>query len=257
MCIRDRYIESYLYGQIHFDELDDEQDRFATAREGIVANDDKFNNFLKIFREQVLRIILEDWDIGRVKYRDDGDSENMRITKKQRKSIELFNAVAEDYTEPPSDLEPQEVKDYQTKVEGWINELSTDAQFNFSSYADCFVSENLIRKFIIDKNIDISSVQNEIEQLKMREKTNKDNGNINIELRQKNIDISYLDMEPLAKLADTTGVENCLHKDAKQYKPIRNALMHTARLTEDAKEKLTTVYKNIKGRIIKLLSGSD
>ncbi|RKZ28713.1 DNA mismatch repair protein [bacterium] len=252
-----KYIESYLYGQIHFDELDDEQDRFATAREGIVANDDKFNNFLKIFREQVLRIILEDWDIGRVKYRDDGDSENMRITKKQRKSIELFNAVAEDYTEPPSDLEPQEVKDYQTKVEGWINELSTDAQFNFSSYADCFVSENLIRKFIIDKNIDISSVQNEIEQLKMREKTNKDNGNINIELRQKNIDISYLDMEPLAKLADTTGVENCLHKDAKQYKPIRNALMHTARLTEDAKEKLTTVYKNIKGRIIKLLSGSD
>jgi hypothetical protein len=33
---------------------------------------------------------------------------------------------------------------------------------------------------------------------------------------------------------------------------MRNAVAHTARLTEEAKEKLVSVYKNIKGRLIKL-----
>jgi len=253
-----RIVENYLYGQIHFNELDDDEDRFTTAREGIVANDPKYKQLLDILKKLIINRVIEDWDIWRVKHRVDGDSENIRITKKERKSRELFNVVAEEYTAPPGEagITPQDETDYRERVKNWVNELGEDAQFNFSSYAECFISENLVRKLIIENNINISDVQDHIAKLKNTETQNKAAGNINIELRQANIDISYLDMNSLAGLVDTRSQVNCLHNDSKQYKPIRDALMHTARLTEEAKRKLTTVYENIKGRIKTLLSGN-
>ena len=62
-------------------------------------------------------------------------------------------------------------------------------------------------------------------------------------------------MDGLANLVDKKDpVQASLSRDAKEYKPIRDGLMHTARLTDKAKKKLTSVYENIKERIIKLLS---
>ena len=34
--------------------------------------------------------------------------------------------------------------------------LAGDAQFNFSSYAECFISENLVRNFIEEKNEELT-----------------------------------------------------------------------------------------------------
>ena len=60
-----RIVENYLYGQIHFDSLDDKNDRFTSSREGIVADDAKFQDFLERFRKTLLTIVA-DWDeIGR------------------------------------------------------------------------------------------------------------------------------------------------------------------------------------------------
>lgn len=42
-----RIVESYLYGQIHYNDLDDENDRFTSSREGVVSDDPKFLNLLK------------------------------------------------------------------------------------------------------------------------------------------------------------------------------------------------------------------
>ena len=44
-----RIAESYLYGQVHFDSLDDNTDRFTSSREGIVADDPKYQEFLERF----------------------------------------------------------------------------------------------------------------------------------------------------------------------------------------------------------------
>lgn len=49
--------------------------------------------------------------------------------------------------------------------------------------------------------------------------------------------------------------EACLSRDANEYKPIRDALAHTALLTDKAKSRLTTIYENIHGRVRTLLSG--
>ena len=243
-----RVVESYLYGQIHFNDLDDGMDRFTSSRESIVADDPKYKEFLDFLRDKVIGRILNDWDTWRRKHRNDGDPDNAIISTKERKAEELFNAVTEDFVLPKEATNKK-------KVDGWVNELGGDAAFNFASYADCFVSENLIRKFIHEKNITITpEAQRDINEWKRRESQNKAAGGINIDLRHVDIDISYLDMQGLANLVDKTGGQNSLPNDAKQYKPIRDALMHTARLTDEAKRRLTSVYENIKGRIKILLS---
>ena len=257
-----RIVENYLYGQIHFNELDDDEDRFTTAREGIVANDPKYEQLLETIKRSVINKIIEDWDKWRVNHRRDGDSENKRIKSKERKSRELFNVVAEEYTAPPSEagIIPPDDTDYRKRVENWVDELGEDAQFNFGSYAECFISENLIRKYIQEDNIALSTeAQRESEKWQNVETDSKNKGNISIDIRRVDGDLSYLSMNDLAYLVDKKDPikEACLARDANEYKPIRDAIAHTALLTDVAKSKLTSVYENIKGRIRTLFSSGD
>lgn len=243
-----RVVESYLYGQIHFNELDDDKDRFTSSREGVVADDDKYKKFLEDFRSKVINELMNDWDKWRRQHKKDGDPENPEISTKQRKAEELFNAVSEEYDVPKENAESKKV------IDGWVDSLSSDARFNFVSYAECFISENLIRKYVEEKKIPLTTeAQSEIDEWKRRETQNKSNGNISIDIRQNNSDLSYLSMQGLANLVDKVGTQDCLPVDGKQYRPIRDALMHTALLTDEAKIKLTSIYDNIKGRLRKLL----
>ena len=248
----DRLVVSYLYGQLHINDLDDEKDRFTSSREGIVANDQKFKSFLENLRGK-LNEIFDDWDKWRLKNREEGDIENRRMSRKERSSIGLFNAVSEEYDIPKESISPEKKK----KVDGWVRDLSEDAKYNFTSYAECFVSENLIRKHIQEKNIKFSTeAKDEVSMRKNNEIQNKKKGNVSIEIRKTPNASSYLSMDCLANLVDKKDPikEACLSRDANEYKPIRDALMHTALLTNEAKQKLTTVYENIKGRIKTLLS---
>ena len=243
-----RIVESYLYGQIHFDELDGEKDSFTSSREGIVADDPNFRKLLTILKTNIIPTVLADWDIWRDKHNQDGDPDNPRMNKKQRKSKELYAAVTESYTFDKGSKN-------KTLVDRWVNELSDDAQYNFGSYAECFISENLIRKYIEEKKFPLSTeANNEAQQWKIRETENKNKGNISIDIRQSNSDLSYLSMDGLANLVDKKpDGQACLAKDGKEYKPMRDAVAHTALLTSQAKGRLTAVYENIKGRIVNIL----
>lgn len=246
-----RIVESYLYGQIHFDELDDENDRFTSSREGVVPDDPKFNSFLKEL-EGLLKIVINDWDIWRSEINQDGDSENPRLTKKQRKTQEFFNVVVEDF-KPSKDN-----KDSRKKVDSWLNELRDDAEFNFASYGECFLSENLLRKYIQEKGIPFpDDWEKRLGDWKKRAEEAKNKANISIDIREDDSDLSYCSMDDLAFLVEGKegkGKNNTLFKDACEYKPIRDALAHTSRLTRVAKNKLNTTYENIKARIVGLLN---
>lgn len=244
-----RVVESYLYGQIHFDDLNDETDRFTSSREGIVANDPKYKKLLTLLQTKIINKIMKEWDKFRVDHKKDGDPENTSIPPKERKAKEFYNVIAEEYALP-------EDSEHKRKVNGWVTDLGNDAEFNFISYADCFISENLIRNYIQEKPVALSpEAQKEINERKRIEKTHKEKANINIDLRKSDVELSYLGMRHLANLVDKrSNTQNCLPFDAEQYKPSRDALMHTARLTDEAKLKLTSVYENIRGRIIALLS---
>lgn len=246
-----RIVESYLYGQIHFDQLDGEKDRFTSSREGVISDDTLFQSLLKELKKNIIKQIIDDWDKWRIEINQDGDSENTRrLTKKERKSQELFNTVVDDFVPPKESLN-------RGMVDNWIKSLNNDAQFNFSSYAECFIAENLLRKYIKHKNIDISDLNGKLTGYKNNEETAKNIGNISFEIRQNNDDLNYFSMDDLAVIADkpTDRLKDAsVLRDAKTYKPVRDAMAHTSTLTTLAKNSLNMTYENIKARIKKLLA---
>lgn len=246
-----RIVESYLYGQIHYNELDDDKDRFTSSREGVVSDDPKFLALLKEI-EKLLKQIIEDWDIWRIELKQEGDSENKRISPKERKSKELFNEISKDFV--PVDSDDANKK----KVEKWVTELEDDAAFNFTSYGECFISENLLRKYITDKSIIIDEKKKEkITEYRKKANDAKEAANIGFKIREDDSDLSYLAMDDLTYMVEPVSKgeikKNSLHRDAQEYKPIRDAMSHTSRLTKTAKNKLNTTYENIKARIVYLL----
>ena len=245
-----RIVENYLYGQLHYDELDDEVDRFTSSREGVISDDPKFVSFLKEI-ETIMKTIIEDWDKWRTELKQDGDPDNDRISRKERKSRELVNEVANEF------IPSEEKKEEKQKVEQWINELNEDAQFNVSSYTECFVAENLLRKYVKEKAIALPEpLSARITQWKQKHKVTKEKANIFFDIRTDHDDLFYCEMDNLAELATTKEDRTrsvSFTQDAKEYKPIRDALCHTSRLTKDAKAKLTSTFANIKARITQLL----
>lgn len=248
-----RIVESYLYGQIHYNALDDENDRFTSSRESVVSDDPKFVTFLKGI-EELLRTIIDDWDKWRTELNQDGDSENKRISRKERKSKELFNAVVDDFIPPKTNPSSRQ------KVEQWVYDLGRDAEFNFTSYGECFVAENLLRKYIVDKKIEIpEKLRKQIADWKQKAEAHKNNANISFDIRENDAELFYCAMDDLAYLADneTDKIKKAsLRRDAIEYKPIRDAMSHTSRLTKAAKGRLTATYENIKARIIQLLNNA-
>jgi hypothetical protein len=241
-----RYVASYLYGQIHFDELDqDGNDRFTSSREGVVSGDIMHKELIRVMKEEILEEISNKWDELRLERGEDGDDENPRKGLRERRARSLYNISSKDY-----------VGSGNGEADKWIKILQPDAEFNIPSYVDCFLSENLIRKYIKAKQIPLNpSAVNEIDEWKPREELRRKEANISFDIRNGD-DLSYLGMDFLAKIVDGNNSgqnTSSLVRDAIEYKPLRNAMGHTALLTQLAKQKLSLVYENIKARIQTLL----
>lgn len=244
-----RIPQSYLYGQIHYNSLDDGIDRFTSSREGVKADDPKLNNLLEKLKEAILKI-FDQWDEFRLNESQDGDVDNTKkITKKERKAKELYNETAAEFYDKTSTIKDD--------LEKWIKEFEREAQFNIPSYTECFLAENLTRRFIEYKMLEIpQDIQKNIDDYRNKEQNAKQKGGITIEIRAKNDDKSYLDMSSLASIADDQSqksLPNSFSVKAKEYKPIRDAMMHTALLTNEAKTKMTATYNDIKAKIKLLL----
>ncbi len=243
-----RHIASYLYGQIHFDELDqDEKDRFTSDRESIIPGDEKYKNLTQALKEGILGDISNKWDELRLARDEEGDDENPRKSLKERKALSLYNLSSKDYADSDNN-----------EINNWIKELKPDAEFNIPAYVDCFLSENLVRKYIKEKRVPLTSpARTEIDTWKLREQHRKSEANISFDIRENNDELSYLGMDFLAKVVDGSGSQQntaSLVRDAIEFKPMRNAVGHTGLLTGVAKQKLRLVYENIKGRLRNILS---
>ena len=249
-----RIVENYVYGQIHFDELDKEGsiDIFTSNRESVISDNPIFVSFLKELNHLFGRII-DEWDDFRRKIGDDGDPDNPKLTKKARKAQELFNASLEDYP-----IKQQKKKTATTNiVEGWARELSEEATFNIPSYTDCFISENLLRKYILENQVPLSKEAiTEASKMKAREIDNKNRANINYDIRASKTDVFYLDMDNLANMVDKPSdkiKDPGIGRSAVIYKPIRDAVGHTSIITKNAKQQLSLEYENIKARLSTIL----
>ncbi len=247
-----RIVENYVYGQIHFNDMDlgDTKDVFTSSREGVVSSEPIFKSFLDEM-QRIFSIILDEWDKLRISNGNDGDPDNNRITPKQRKGQELFNATVSEIEGDSPFIKKDSI------VDKWVQELSQDAQFNIPSYADCFVSENLLRHYIEYTKTPLSKeADEEIVKFQNKESANKGKANISYEIRRFNSPLSYLSMDALANLIDKVqkgGGDAGLSRSAITYKPVRDAVGHTALLTDTAKSSLEIDYANIQARLKELL----
>lgn len=262
-----RFIASYLYGQIHFNDLDsDIEDKvFTSSREGVVDGNDEYKELLTIIKSSLLEYINDRWDEWRLKHKEVGDEDNPRKGKKERYARSLFNESAGSYS---------------TSRGGgsdWITDLTEDAEFNLPAYTDCFLSENLLRRCIRESgntptnclNIDPQKSQ----KCKDRNpaaphdwcqfcKAERNMGSLQdskkaagtaIQIRaDENDPLMYLDYIDLAKTINNAT----LRKEDIPYKPLRNSVMHTALLTTEAKTKLRSIFDNISATVKGLLNGS-
>lgn len=250
-----RIIESYIYGQIHFNSMDSAgKDPFTSSREGIVEDDENFQSLLDYLKRHALPRILDEWDKHRLNRGEEGDQENTRKTKKERKARDLYSATRDEY-------KPDQDSPGKDQVDEWLNDLRDDAEFNISAYVDCFLSENLVRKYMTSKGVTIKeSVKKEADQWREREVAKKGAANISYAIRKIDDDLSYLGMDTLAFSVEgkkESGKTQSLWTDAISYSPVRNVVGHTGLLTDNGKSHLKLSYENIKARVKKLVSEED
>ena len=269
-----RIVESYVYGQIHFDDLDqgDTADAFTSSRESVISDNPLFVQFLTEL-DRLFKIVIDEWDDYRRKKGNDGDPDNPKLTRQARKAQELFHAAAEEYAEagkkektegeqPENQAEKEKTKEIPKKKNGkvdeWIRELSEEAAFDIPSYTDCFIAENLLRKYISHRQLPLSEeAKAEADKWRKRDNDNKNKANISYDVRMSGDDMFYLDMDHLANFVDKAQNKDKdpgISRSAVIYKPLRDAIGHTSIITDDAKTQLSVEFNNIKARLAKILA---
>lgn len=248
-----RIVENYIYGQIHFDLMDqgNGDDPFTSSREGVIEGNPNFQELLEFLKKEFLPRILKEWDKFRIKHKQKGDDENTdTLSLKERQARNLYIVMSKDYS-------PQDGSQEKDQVDEWIDELMPDADFNIPAYVDCYLSENLVRRYISTQKIELTeNAWGEVDRYKNTEEENKSEANISFEIRQNSNDVNYLGMKKLTECAESSEENNerqSLERDLAIYTSIRNVVGHTGLLTNVAKQSLNTTHENIKGRIRSLL----
>ena len=247
-----KIVQDYMYGQIHFDTMDQPgKDPFTSSRESILESDENFQSLLNHLKKDVFLKILDKWDELRVKRGEEGDEENSRKTPKERKALNLYTLVRKEY-ELENDAPGKD------QVDTWMNDLGEESAYNIPAYVSCYLSENLVRKYIAKQGFSLEeNLSDKVQKCVKKEAKDKKDAEINFEIRKDTNDLNYLGMDDLAKVAEGLGAENkqlSLWKDAIQYKPIRNVLCHTGLLEEKGKSSLNSTFKSISVRVKALLS---
>ena len=283
---RARLVENYLYGEVHVDDfdLDENIDRFTSGREGIQDTDLMYEKFKKYLGELILLQIVRQWDDWRVKHHDDGNIDNNeKIKPYQRKIMESRNRRYKEWENAIDQTNIQAGQKETLKAE--IRKLSYQ---NTEVYQDLFVLENIYREYLkilgftsIDA-IDIDGIEAYITRIKEVKKKSEDDtkdyitrikevkkkseddtkkGFIEFKIRKdEENDLLYCDLITLSIFIDyfhnqlkPLTFERLLRgpvqeiDKAKIISPIRNAIMHTNEITDEAfkSELITRIIDNI------------
>lgn len=247
-----RIVEDYLYGQIHFDELERVgTDPFTSSREGIIETNSLFQDLLQHLKLLLTKKIFDEWDKHRTKVGDTGDDENEQTPKEKRQAENLYSTTFKKF----SDNLDNKSKKILSK---WENKYKKHAVSNLNHYINCFLAENIIREYIIrfEKSIP-ENLKKLAKDWEKKEKSALSKANINIPIRNNMRDgLSYMGMTELAEIVEggkNKDLAASLNRDALSYTPIRNVIGHTGILTDEAGKYFEATYNNICGRIIDLL----
>ena len=241
-----KHVASYLYGQIHINDLDDggSVDRFTSSREGVIGDDPYVQKYLESFGK-MLKQIEKQWDEFRRKHKEDGDPDNESISRQRRKAEELINILIKEY---------DTISEHKVKV--WLDELRRDASFSLEAYGDCFIAENLLRAYIADTCAEQGSMSfhDKAVERRTQELSSLNGVAYPTEIRLKTTDPYYVDLKDLfLMIYGKKSLSECIVLWC-----LRNAVAHTCQLTEQAKKDLTDEVVKVKTKIIaKLTEGQS
>ncbi|MGI9306609.1 MAG: ATP-binding protein [Gammaproteobacteria bacterium] len=245
--------ESYLWGRIHLDDMDaGDVDRFTSGRDSVKEDDPLYVEFLGFVRKN-LEQIMNDWKKWRKESGDSGDPEDKSGDPVRTKLDEGYMKWVKSNFDIPR---------AQRQKHPLTQQIRAVAQDNLHSYLECFASENLMRFYISHKKINSPRLANSIACYKVREKKAKIQGNISSPIRiplldSYNNDLNYLGARDMAQAIDIkTGQKdapNSLGADMKKYKLIRDAIMHTAGLTDKAHIVGSDSWVNIINKILNFM----
>ena len=258
----ERLVQNYLVGVIHVDGLDEgDTDRFTTNREGIIEYDSLYKELISFLKDTLKDISLQ-WDKNRKTIK--GESTNTSPEERYYSTVVsglVKNTFHRDRIKQENILKSEE-----------IDSLVTEGVFSQKGYTLLFFLENLLRKSIepcsgvlLDGNQDLAK---KILDRKNKEAQSKGGANISFPIRMYNNDIHYIDIGNLLSLylrkikeqdnytdTDLNKIHdnfiNDFKQDEKNIIAIRNAVMHSALITQDAKTKLETDINNIFSKILK------
>lgn len=239
--------EEYLYGEIHVDGFeDDENDRFTSSREGIIKDDPLYQKFL-IELKKIQTIIMNDWTPWRVKEKDEGDIDVDKRPGYEVRMDDSRNRRAKDFLKKIDQFKNKNVK---MSLKEKLRELSYK---NTMVYQDLFILENIFREYIKIKGIketdfdentsdEEKDIINTINALRNLRKQDEERHALKGKIVKNEHYLNYLYLFHLGDIIDIKIQKNYnkpkkyrkgLEQDTKEISPIRNSVMHTNEITED------------------------
>ena len=231
--------ENYLFGQIHVDSMDDDDDRFTSARDSVKEDDELYIEFQELMKKALLQI-MDEWR----KWRKD-EAPKTAQERLEKKSDDMFMQWVRDNKL----VSRGEYPDHPLTVQ-----IRNIAKKNIPSYMECFIAENIMRHYIVTRGISYSDFAGKIKKYKERERRAKEVANIAFPIKASfvdtdNDDVNYMSGKDMAFVIDRHNSSRIV-EDANNQKAIRNALMHTSLLTEIAKSAGDACWGNITHKIL-------
>ncbi|HWZ22252.1 MAG TPA: ATP-binding protein [Cytophagaceae bacterium] len=240
--------EEYLYGEIHVDGFEDEEnDRFTSSREGIIKDDPLYQKFLEELKK-IQTIVLKEWNELRIKNRHEADIETDKRPGYEVRMEESRNRRAKDFENKIG----ENIKD--KNIKKTLKDVLKDLSYkNTLVYQDLFILENIFREYIKFKKIkennfntsndEEKEVIDYIKSTRGLRKKDEERHALKGKIIKTEHYLNYADLWCLATIVDILIKNNPkkpipkkyrkeLSADAKEINPIRNPIMHTNEVTD-------------------------
>ncbi|MFA7315604.1 MAG: ATP-binding protein [Candidatus Paceibacterota bacterium] len=241
--------EEYLYGEIHVDGFEDDQnDRFTSSREGIIKDDPLYQEFLKKL-EKILAVIIQDWTPWRRAIKEDVDIEQDKRPGYEVRMEESRNKREKDFRDKIN----ENVGDKKIK-KSLQDKLKHFSYKNTLVYQDLYILENIFREYLKNKgvketdfdvlNADEKNVLDRINKIKSLRKTGEAKHSLKGKIVKQEHYLNYTDLCDLGEIVDIFKAKGqkkplprkyqySLISDAQEINPVRNPVMHTNEITDE------------------------
>lgn len=239
--------EEYVYGEVHVDGFDDDNnDRFTSSREGIIKDDPLYQEFLKELKK-IQAVIIQDWTPWRNELKLEGDIDQDKRPAYEVRMEDSRNRREKDFRDKIE--ESMEDKETKKRLKEKLRALSYK---NTMVYQDLFILENIFREYIKIKDIkeedlddaidEERAVKEMIQNMRGQRKAEEEKHALKGKIVKEDHYLNHLYLFDLAEIIDRKinkeqdkpqRHRRPLENDTKEINPVRNAVMHTIEVTED------------------------